>query len=289
MTNNDRKVGVVGLGLLGTALAERLIGDGFDVFVFNRSREKSEPLLQLGATWSDNPFKQCPRVVVCLYTSEVVKTVLDQFQSELHDGHVIVDTTTGIPEQAIEFGESFSKKGIEYLEAPIAASSEQTRRGEAISIVAGKKSTFDGCQDIFGAIAPKRFYVGSWGNAAKTKLVNNLILGLNRAVLAEGLMFAKAMGLPMSDVLETIKKLNCYSAVMDTKGKKMVDDDFSLQAKLSQHLKDVRLIIDEAEAGGLSLPFSNLHRDTLQSLENAGHGELDNSAIIKAFEINSAS
>ena len=86
------------------------------------------------------------------------------------------------------------------------------------------------------------------------KLVNNLVLGLNRVALAEGLVFAKAIGLDPAKTLDVLKEGNSYSGVMDTKGRKMIEGDFSLQAKLSQHAKDVRIILEEAARGGVSLP-----------------------------------
>ncbi len=281
---HDRPIGVIGLGLLGTALAERLLGGGFRVAVYNRTREKADPLVARGATWSDNPLQECDRIVVSLYTSEVVDEVLNALGSALRPGQIIVDTTTGNPRQTEAFGRRLAERSVDYLETPIAASSEQTRRGEAVAIVAGRREAFDAVSDIFDATVAKRFFVGTWGNAARMKLVNNLILGLNRVALGEGLAFAQAIGLSKADALEVLKQGNAYSVVMDVKGRKMVEGDFSTQAKLSQHLKDVRLILDEAASGEVDLPVSRLHRQLLESLEAAGLGEADNSAIIRAFE-----
>lgn len=278
------RVGVIGLGLLGTALAERLIGADFEVVVNNRTRSKADPLIRRGATWSDDPLADCDRVVICLYTTQVVQEVLNQLGSSLRSGQILIDTTTGQPHQAASMAAELTRHGVTYLESPIAASSEQTRRGQAMAIVAGQRAAFDACQDIFAAIAPKRFFVGPAGNAAKMKLVNNLILGLNRVALAEGLAFAEAVGVSMAEALAVVKQGNAYSVAMDVKGRKMAESDFSLQAKLSQHLKDVRLILNNASQCGLQLPFSTLHCRTLEDLEAAGLGELDNSAIIRAFQ-----
>ena len=116
------------------------------------------------------------------------------------------------------------------------------------------------------------------------KLVNNLVLGLNRVALAEGLVFAKAIGIDMAQVLAVLKQGNAYSVAMDVKGQKMVEEDFTTQAKLSQHIKDVRLILEEAAAAGKNLPASKLHLELLQRAEAAGYGEMDNCVIIKAIE-----
>ena len=92
---NTPRVGVIGLGLLGTALAERLLDAGFQVVVYNRTRSKADSLIQLGARWSDNPLAECDRVVISLYTTEVVELVLKDLESELRPGHLLLDTTTG--------------------------------------------------------------------------------------------------------------------------------------------------------------------------------------------------
>ena len=282
----DKKasVGVIGLGLLGAALAERLLQAGFHTVVYNRSREKAQPLIEAGAVWSDNPLAECDRCVVCLYTTETVEEVLQQMDSGLRPGLILIDTTTGNPNQTAALGAKLAERGVHYLESTIAASSEQTRQGEAVAMVAGPEDIYQSCQDIYEAIAPKSFFVGPWGNAAMIKLVNNLVLGLNRLALAEGLLFAKAVGLDPAKTLDILKQSNSYSVVMDVKGQKMLEDDFSTQGKLSQHLKDVHLILKEAERCGTALPVSELHRQLLQKAEAMGLGEQDNSAIIKAIE-----
>lgn len=278
-------VGVIGLGLLGTALAERLIAGGYPTRVWNRSAEKADPLLSLGAQWSDNPFAECDVVVICLYTTDVVKEILRQMDDRLRTGQIIVDMTTGDPAQTFELGSQLAERGIHYLEAPVAASSEQTRRGEALAMVAGEEHAFESCQEIIECLAPHSFYMGPWGSATKMKLVNNLILGLNRAALAEGLVFAKSLGMDLPRVLQVLKAGNAYSVVMDVKGEKMIAGDFAAQGKLTQHHKDVRLILDEAERAGVCLPMSRLHRQLLLAAEGLGLGDEDNSAIIRAIEV----
>jgi len=284
VSGNLAPVGVIGLGLLGTALCERLLGGGYPVFVYNRTRDKAKPLIALGAEWSDNPLVECDRLVISLYTTDIVAEVLQQLESGLRAGQVFIDTTTGDPTETAALGRRLAERGIDYLESPIAASSEQTRRGQALAIVAGCEEAFRACGDLFDCLAGKTHHVGPWGSAAKMKLVNNLVLGLTRAALAEGLLFAEAIGISTQNALDVLKVGNAYSVVMDVKGQKMVDRDFSLQAKLSQHSKDVRLMLEEATRSGINLPMSKLHLQLLDQAEAAGWGDLDNSAIIQAIE-----
>jgi 3-hydroxyisobutyrate dehydrogenase-like beta-hydroxyacid dehydrogenase len=277
-------IGVIGTGLFGTAIADRLLADGYGVVVYNRTRCKTDPLLARGAQWSDNPLRDCGRVIFSLYTTEQVAQVLEQMNAGLQPGHVIIDTSTSDPQQTTALGDSLAQRKIEYLEAPFSGSSEQTRNHDSTVLVAGRQSAFQECDDLWHCLAAKTFYVGGWGNAAKMKLVTNLVLGLNRLALAEGLVFAGAAGFKMEDALQVLLNSPAYSRTMDAKGPKMVHGEFTPQARLSQHIKDVRLMLEEASRSDTRLPISAIHLELLEQAEAAGLGELDNSAIIRVIK-----
>jgi len=150
-------------------------------------------------------------------------------------------------------------------------------------MVGGDRAAFEDCSDLWPVLGGKTIYAGASGSAAKMKLVTNLVLGLNRAALAEGLLFAEALGVPAEAALEALKAGAAYSKAMDVKGRKMLDGDFRPQAKLSQHLKDVRLILESAAQSSLRLPLSEVHYGLLERAESLGLGELDNSAVIEAL------
>lgn len=282
---DDRSVGVIGLGLMGTAMTERLIDAGYSVLVWNRTREKAAPLVAYGAHWADNPLAVSNRVIISLYTSDTVEEVLGDMAGGFRPGQILIDTTTGEPDQTARLGARLQALGVEYLDAPISGSSEQTRRGEATAIVGGPRDAYDACEDLFRCLVKGWFYAGPWGSGAKMKLISNLVLGLNRAALAEGLVFAKALGVDPERALEVLMGTMAYSRIMDTKGRKMLDGDFRVQARLSQHLKDIRLILDAAAAEGQPLPLTDTHCRLLEKAEAAGHGDDDNSAIIRAFDV----
>jgi 3-hydroxyisobutyrate dehydrogenase-like beta-hydroxyacid dehydrogenase len=162
-------------------------------------------------------------------------------------------------------------------------SSQQMRDGVAVLMVGAADPAFEACRDVFACLASKTFRTGPPGSGARMKLVTNLVLGLNRAALAEGLAFAGALGVDPATALEVLEGSMAYSRVMDAKGRKMIEAVFAPQARLSQHLRDVRLILSEAERAGLSLPLSVAHRALLERAEAAGLGGLDNSAIIEAI------
>lgn len=284
MKGDPKRIAVVGLGLMGNAIAARLIEYGFTVSAWSRSFDEAANLLKLGAKWTEDPFGECNRVVLSLYSSEVVSDVVNRFSSSLRSGQVIIDTTTGSPDDAVMLSMDLTKRGVHYLDSPISGSSEQTRNGEATVMVAGDPKIFEANDDLWRVLGAKVFYVGASGSAAKMKLVSNLVLGLNRLALAEGLSYARAIGVDRNAALEVLKGSAAYSKAMDVKGRKMIDQDFIPQARLSQHLKDVKLILESAQKAGLPLPMSNCHRQLLEQAEEAGLGDLDNSAIIKVYE-----
>ena len=123
--------------------------------------------------------------------------------------------------------------------------------------------------------------MGAPGNASKTKLAVNLILGLNRAALAEGLVFAERVGLPLDTFLDVARESAAYSQVMDVKGRKMIDADFSPHARVKQSLKDFLLMLGSAESVGQSLPFATIYANLLRGCIDHGEGDWDNSAIIQ--------
>lgn len=276
-------MGVIGLGLMGAALARRFLEHGYRLKVWNRTRAKADPLLAEGAEWSDNPLAACPRVVVSLFTTENVIEVLEQMRAGWREGLVILDTTTGEPEQTAALGDRLATHGVRYLDAPISGSSEQTRRGQATVMVGGDREVFEACADLWQVMGQKVFHVGPCGSAAKMKLISNLVLGLNRAALAEGLAFAEAIGISPAAALPVLAGSMAYSRAMDGKGRKMIERDFTVQARLSQHLKDVRLMLQAAAKAGMTLPLSDVHRQLMEQAEAAGLGDLDNSVIIEVL------
>ena len=196
----------------------------------------------------------------------------------------MIDTTTGDPADSERAATRLALVGVEFVDATVGGSSAQARTGEAIVMAGGSDGAFQRALPVLEAISKRVFHAGGVGAGARMKLVFNLVLGLNRAVLAEGLEFARAYGLDPERALEVLKAGPAYSTVMDIKGRMMLEGAFDPpQARLSQHLKDVRLILSEGERIGARLPLSGLHAGLLGEVEAAGFGGEDNSAVIRAF------
>lgn len=283
MAAENEAIGLIGVGLLGSAIAARLSSKGYDCFGYDPVKPGLENISLCGS--AGELIQSCDRVILCLPSSKDVLDVLHEQGDLLESGsHVIIDTTTGDPEEMIRLADSLSRKSVPYIEAKVAGSSAQMRKGEAVLFLGGGEEVIAGHQQLFDDLAKRSFYLGGAGSASRFKLVHNLILGLNRAVLAEGLAFGEALGFDLEMVLSVLRETPAASGVMLTKGPRMVARDFkSPQARLSQHLKDVRLILKLASSKGAKIPLSELHRSLLEGLENKGLGSQDNSAIIEAF------
>ena len=284
-------VGLVGLGLLGSALAARLIGGGLSVLGHDLDPARGEALARAGgevARDTAEVFGRCPRILLSLPTHVEVNAVLGAAGSTLRAGHVIVDTTTGDPDATAELAAGLAARGVAYLDATVSGSSSQLREGAAVLMVGGDPAAFVGCQDLRAPLGRATFHCGSAGAGARMKLVTNVVLGLNRAALAEGLALAQALGLDARQALAVMQGGPAYSRIMDRKGERMLSGNFTPEARLSQHLKDVRLILEQGDAAGLPMPLSRAHCSVLEAAESAGLGALDNSAIIRVLTARAA-
>ena len=270
-------IGLIGAGLLGSAIAARLSAAGYSVLGYDLVPERRLG----GASSAQQVVTECRTILFCLPTSDVVAQVVASLTIPPHT--TLIDCTTGEPDAMAAIGASLAEFGIHYLDATIAGSSTQVRTGDVTVMLGGDAAATDSCEDLLRILAKRWFHLGPCGSGARMKLVVNLVLGLNRAVLAEGLSFASACGVDPSVALEVLQASPAFSRVMETKGLKMLQRDFEPQARLRQHLKDVRLILDEAAKHGAKTPLSELHRQLLESIEKAGFGEEDNAAILRAF------
>jgi 3-hydroxyisobutyrate dehydrogenase-like beta-hydroxyacid dehydrogenase len=278
---------MIGLGLLGSSLAQRLLDHDYPVLGYDVEAERRREHEARGGAVAESPpavAEQCSTILLSLPNSAISRQVVSAMATSLQPGTRVIDTTTGAPEDAVSIAASLAGRDVVYLDATVAGSSDQARRGDILLLVGGDELSFQACEELFAQLARQIFYCGPAGSGAKMKLVVNLVLGLNRAVLAEGLAFARCTGIDPARALEVLKAGPTYSKVMDTKGAKMVSGEFTLEARLAQHLKDVQLILASGEVSDAKLPFSTLHARLLTDLAERGLGAADNSAIIRAFD-----
>ena len=286
MTDRE-KIGLIGAGLLGTALARRLLGAGFSVFGYDTD---AEALLRLeapggaAAASAEAVARECRRIMFSLPGPAQVAETVQRIEAQLSGGAIILDTTTGDPEQVEDTAARLARAGVAYLDCEIGGSSRQAEAGEAIIICGGDADAFGRSRDILEALSTRIFHTGPTGTGTRMKLALNIAIGLHRAVLAESLSFAVANGIDPERALEILKSGPAYSKAMDIKGRKMLSGDFTPEARLAQHLKDVRLILQTGDKLGAILPLSRVHESLLSNAAEIGYGGEDNSAIIKMFQ-----
>jgi 3-hydroxyisobutyrate dehydrogenase-like beta-hydroxyacid dehydrogenase len=280
-------IGLVGIGLVGTALAENLIGAGFEVVGFARREASRANLTRLGgrvASSARDVAQAAERVILSLPDSDVVdEVVLGPYGllSAPSTLRLILDTTTGDPERSERLAAQLRERGIQLLDAPISGSSEQIRRRKGVILIGGEPAAYESCLDLLRILSEKHSYLGISGAGSRAKLASNLILGLNRLVLAEGLVFAERLGIELAPFLAMLKTTPAYSAAMDAKGEKMLRGDFTPHSRIAQHHKDLRIMLEYAERLGQELPLAKLHKEILELSMARGEGDLDTSAVIR--------
>ncbi len=285
-SQNAAPIGLIGLGLMGGAFAGRLLRGGFPVVGFDIDVSRQAMLAEQGGTSAgsaNDVLKQCNRVILSLPSHREVGHVIGAGKDAFRAGQTIIDTTTGDPEHTASIAAELATLGVTYLDATISGNSAQVRDGTAVVMVGGDAAAYAGCNDVLAKLGCESFHTGPSGSGAKMKLVTNLVLGLNRAALGEGLALGEAIGLDPDLTLRVMRRSPAYSRAMDVKGEKMLRSEFSPDARLSQHLKDVRLMLELGEQAGLPMILSAAHRAILEQAEAAGLGGLDNSALIQVL------
>lgn len=279
-------IALIGMGLLGSALAENLVKAGFSVRGYDTAPDRMSEHAERGGLLARSPAdaaRGASVVMTCLMTADIVRDVLlgpDGALGAAPPGLVVIDNSTIHPDASAALAGDLARRGIAMLDAPIGGSSGQARRREAPVVVGGDPEIFARCRPILDAVAQRVHHVGPNGAGARAKLVINLVLGLNRLALAEGLLFGLRQGLDGKALLGVLKESAAYSRAMDIKGERMVEGNFEPEGKLAQHLKDVELMLEVGHAAGAPLLATALHRQLLLAGVAAGLGERDNSSII---------
>lgn len=278
-------IGVVGLGLVGMALARRLMAAGFQVTGFDLREEARAALTAQGGRAASSLAEVANAascMVLAVFNTDDVLKVVEGPAGLLSVFGVrsIIDCSTGTPHELQALAARLGARGITFIEAPLSGSSQQIAAGEATLLLGGEAGGLQACEPVLSAISGKRIHVGGAGMGAKAKLATNLVLGLNRAALAEGIAFAENMGIAPEQFLALVLASPATSGAAEAKGRMMVEGDFAPQSRIHQHLKDVKLMIQSAAAAGQQLPLSEAHAALLRAAVAAGDGELDNAAII---------
>ncbi len=283
-------IGIVGLGLMGTAMSQKLMQEGHRVRGFDIDQSRLDALAENGgapAGSAAEAAEDAQFVIISLLYSHVVReTCLGDggIASVARDGLIIIDTSTASPDDSEKLGKDLRKKNIGFLDASLSGSRNNVLDGKIVSVVGGEESDFEAAKPILAEFARSIHHMGPNGAGARTKLVINLVLGLTRLALSEGLVLGMKSGLEMEGLLEVLKDSAAYSKAMDQRGPRMIHADYDNPlSRIKQHHKDVRLMLEQGQKLGSPMLLSTVHQQVLQAAELGGLADADTAAIIEVF------
>ncbi len=282
-------IGIIGLGLMGQAFGKRFNVNGFSTLGFDINPERCKEFGEAQTTSSVIKLaKQCQTLVLCLFDSHQIRDTLlgphGLLTAQYHQALNIICTSTCEPDEIAEIAMQCGAHPVRFLEMPISGTSKQVADGDGLGLMGGDQGLIEDLASVLNAMCTKRMYVGEIGSASKAKLAINLVLGLHRAALAEGLVFGSRIGLDPNILLDLLKNSAAASSVMKVKGPMMVKREFDHpQSRVDQSLKDFGLIRKLADEKKQPLPLATQYIELLESCLDQGEGKQDNAIILEAI------
>ena len=281
-------IGIIGTGLMGSAIAHRLIERGFKVFLYNRTKGRADGLVKKGAIRMRYPSdlgRKCNFVIISVTDGRAVKQILFGDNGLVNSNNkrlIVVDTSTILPDDSIYCASLMKKKGYAILQAPIMGGPDATMKGDVITIVSGNKKIIEKSRRILSSYSKKLFNLGNKDGAANfIKLGLNLNIALIAISLAESIVFVKKSKIDPSKFLEILNSTYFRTGLSEIKGPKMIKNNFEPKFFLKNMLKDVQLLNESAKNNDISLSFASLAEQYFRIASNKGYSELDYTAILK--------
>lgn len=285
-----KRVGFIGLGIMGRPMAKNVLSKGFPLAVHNRSRGAVEELSRLGAQACQSPREVAEHsdvILTCLPDSPDVEQVILGSNGVLEGakaGSIIADMSTISPQVSIRIAEEAAKKGVKLLDAPVSGGDKGAIAGTLSIMVGGEKEPFDECLEIFQAMGKKIVHTGKVGAGGYTKLANQIMVALQLEAMAEGLVLGAKAGVNPALMVEAIGAGLARCGVLEARAPSVLEGQFDPGFMIRLHLKDLRLALEAGHALGVPLPVTAVVREMYHALNVAGKGDLDHSAIILLLE-----
>jgi len=285
-----KRVGFIGLGVMGKPMAMNLVKAGYPLTVWNRTPSKTAELLAKGASEANSPKMVAEKsdiVITMVADSPDVEEVVLGPKGVIHGarhGSILIDMSTISPTVTQKLAEELDKKGVKMLDAPVSGGEIGAREATLSIMVGGPKETFEECLPVFQALGKRITHMGSNGMGQTTKLCNQAICVLNIQAVCEGLMLGAKAGLDLKKLLEVVTAGAANSWMLSNLGPKMVERDFKPGFKIKHQQKDLKLVLSFAAELGLPLPGTALAQQMLRAVEAEGLGEQGTSAAIIAME-----
>lgn len=285
-----KTIAFVGLGTMGNPMAANLLKKGFPTIVFNRTAEKAQNLLPLGAQVAESPAKAAEAADVVITMLSTDDVVMDMFFGEngivqgLRPGQALIDCSTVSPETSRKLYDEASTHLVDFLDAPVTGSKPAAENGTLVFMVGGQEETLDQHRDVFEAMGSKIVYMGPAGSGSYAKLAHNTMVGINALGLAEGLSIVTKAGLNPESFLNVVIAGGAGSKQAEWKGPKIVNRDFSTQFSLKLMLKDLLLAGEITNRFQMPSPMLRSATGIFQMGLGKGLGEEDLCSIIQCYE-----
>jgi len=288
--DGKKRVGVAGMGIMGSRMARNLLEKGFPTSVWNRTEERCRPLAEKGARIASSPRdlgENADVVITCVADPAALGRVvfaMDGLLNAARPGFRLVDCSTVTPSLSRHIAAAFASRGAEALEAPVTGSKMGAEKGTLLLMTGGKAEVHEELMPIMMAIGGKAIYCGETGAASTVKLIGNTLISFMLEGLCETLVLARKAGVPGEKVLEVVQASGFASPYYDFKGKAILARDFDTHFSIDLLHKDQSLMMDEAGILGVSLPGLAALREVLQSARGQGLGPEDIGALVKVLE-----
>jgi 3-hydroxyisobutyrate dehydrogenase len=288
------RVGFVGLGTMGVAMAANLARAGFPLTVWNRSSGRAEPLLELGATEAQTPAalaQQVDVVVTCVSDTPDVERLLfgeDGIASGARPGTLVIDCSTISPSATRGFGERLREQGIALVDAPVSGGSEGAQKGTLTIFVGGEAADVERATPVLAGMGKTITHLGPLGSGQAAKAVNQVILAGAYLGVAEGLVLAIKAGLDPEQLVTALSGGAARSWVLENRSARMIANDYPLGFKVALHRKDLGIALELAKESGAAMPVAALCEQLETALVAQGHSDEDMSAVARTIRALSA-
>jgi 3-hydroxyisobutyrate dehydrogenase-like beta-hydroxyacid dehydrogenase len=285
-----KKIAYLGLGTMGSGMASNLLKASYQLTVWDRTTAKCEPFASKGARAAQAPADAVRDADLIMYSlsddAAVEKVVMGQhgILSAITAGQIAVDMSTVLPATSLREQEAYAKHGVDFLDAPVFGSKNESANAKLWILAAGKKDVFEKVKPVLQKLGQTVHYLGKNGNATAMKLVGNLIVALELEALAEGLVLAQKAGLDLRTVMEVVKVADFRSPLLVGNGESILKRDFSTYFALQLMLKDANLIEQFSESLSSPIPALRVVQKNLEDAVELGFGKENASAMIKTLE-----
>jgi 2-hydroxy-3-oxopropionate reductase len=284
------KIGFIGLGIMGTPMALRLMAGGHQLFVHTRGKVRPE-IAESGATQCTSARGVAERADIILTmvpdTPDVERVLFgkDGVAEGLSPGKTVVDMSSISPIATKEFAARIAERGCDYLDAPVSGGEVGAKAGTLTIMVGGTEAAFERVMPLFELMGKHITRVGGVGDGQTTKVANQIIVALNIAAVGEALVFAAKAGADPAKVRQALMGGFAASRILEVHGERMIQRTFKPGFRIGLHQKDLNLALQGARALGVALPGTAQAAQLMQTCAAQGWDQLDHSALVKALEL----